>query len=381
MKPGMKESLVGIQILRFAAAMLVAVMHLTQAYSIYISGEGGGRYWSQGSAGVDIFFVISGLVMGLSTPAPAATAAARWQQARIFAGRRLLRVVPLYWFYTLLKVALVLAMPALAQRYTLAPGHFMASLFFVPAVSPWGLVQPTLPVGWTLNFEMLFYALFALAIALGTPRLVFVLLSFGLIYLGQAWLPDSVVLGFWGQSLLFEFVLGLGIAMAWRRLRQNVPEAGLLALVLGGVLMFGLPWQPSDDRLGSWGLAAALIVAGAVWLEPWTQRLPAARALGFLGDASYSIYLSHTFVVPASMQAARYLGWQNSVLLLPGAALLVVLTGCLSHLWLERPMTRALKRVWLRDPARVPVGGAAERPAAACPNNVVQPPESSHAKP
>ncbi len=393
----MRESLVGIQVLRFVAAMLVVVMHLTQAYSLHILGEDGRLYWSQGSAGVDIFFVISGLVMGLSTPPPAPTAAQRWRQARIFMGRRLLRVVPLYWFYTLLKAALLLALPSLALRYSMAPQHLLDSLLFVPAISPWGRVEPTLPVGWTLNFEMLFYAIFAAAVALGAPRLLFALAAFGLVFLAQAWQPDSVVLGFWGQSLVFEFILGLGIAKAHQRLKQNVPEAGLLALALGVVLMFGLPWQPDDDRLGSWGLAAALIVAGAVWLEPWTQRLrlgqfflpkdiqfsapegvppPAALRAGararswtllgvlvFLGDASYSIYLSHTFVVPAAMQAARRLGGVDGAWLMPAVALLVVAVGCLSHLWLERPLTRVLKNLLTPSAPSSPK------------------PESSHAKP
>ena len=100
-----------------------------------------------------------------------ATLAARARQAGQFLQRRLLRVLPLYWFYTLLKVALLAAVPAVAMRYSLDLSHLAASLAFVPWTSPWGEVQPVLPVGWTLNFEMLFYALFALAMLLGLPRM------------------------------------------------------------------------------------------------------------------------------------------------------------------------------------------------------------------
>ncbi len=71
----------GVQVLRFSAAMLVAVMHITQAISVHLTGQGVDHYWAQGSAGVDIFFVISGFVMGLSTPPAAATLAARARQA------------------------------------------------------------------------------------------------------------------------------------------------------------------------------------------------------------------------------------------------------------------------------------------------------------
>lgn len=69
-------------------------MHITQAISVHLTGQSAGHYWAQGSAGVDIFFVISGFVMGLSTPPAAATLAARARQAGQFLLRRLLRVVP-----------------------------------------------------------------------------------------------------------------------------------------------------------------------------------------------------------------------------------------------------------------------------------------------
>lgn len=84
--------------------------------------------------------------------------------------------------------------------------------------------------------------------------------------------------------------------------------AAMLVAVIGGlILMFGIDWNASTDRLISWGAAAALLVMGAVRLEPWTAATRPARALSFLGDSSYSIYLSHTFVVPAGVMALHKL--------------------------------------------------------------------------
>ena len=179
----MKQQFFGIQILRFVAAMLVVVMHTSQAISIHIPVRGAGQYWSLGAVGVDIFFVISGFVMAMSVGTSLVDVQSRKRAAFIFMKRRLLRIVPLYWFYTLLKVALILALPGLATRSSVDSAHLAASLFFTPAMSPWGLIEPTLPVGWTLNFEMLFYAVFALAIALGAPRIKFCLLIFLLFFL------------------------------------------------------------------------------------------------------------------------------------------------------------------------------------------------------
>ena len=341
----MTRQFTGVQILRFVAAMLVVVMHTTQAISIHITGAGPDHYWADGSAGVDIFFVISGFVMAMSTPTPPAHGPSRIQAAWIFMKRRLLRIVPLYWFYTLLKAALLLALPALAIRSSLAPGHFTASLMFIPAMSPWGLIEPTLPVGWTLNFEMLFYAVFALALALGAARIKFCLLIFALLFLSARYFPDSVALTFYGRSLVFEFILGACIAHLFLHYRTMAPPVGLLAVMAGMVFMFGIDWGIGTDRLITWGGGAAVAVLGAVWLEPWTARVQATARLSFLGDASYSIYLSHTFVVPAVVLILKRLGVLDSLVIVLTVALAVIVSGCLSYVWLERPMTTHLKRV------------------------------------
>ena len=350
----MKQQFIGIQILRFIAAMLVVVMHTSQAISIHITGRGAGQYWSLGSAGVDIFFVVSGFVMAMSVRTSPLNVQSRNTVAWIFMKRRLLRIVPLYWFYTLLKVALILALPSLATRSSVESAHLAASLFFIPAMSPWGLVEPTLPVGWTLNFEMLFYAVFALAIALGVPRIKFCVLIFLLIFLGNRYFPSSVSMAFYAQTIVFEFILGICIAQSISRLQPITPMAGGVIFVSGLVLMFGLNWSPLTDRLLMWGLGAALLVLSAVALEPWTAKMPLTRPLAFLGGASYSIYLLHTFMVPAGVMVMRLLGVQDPFFIVPLVCLAVIASGCLSFVWLEEPMTAFFKNILFRTPAIIP---------------------------
>ncbi|MDQ3061020.1 MAG: acyltransferase [Pseudomonadota bacterium] len=345
-----REQFTGIQTLRFVAAMLVVLMHTSEAISLRLSQVEPHHYWTGGSAGVDIFFVISGFVMAISTAGTPSGSRSRLNAAWIFMQRRLLRIAPLYWFYTLLKVALVLALPSLALRSSIDAWHFAASLLFIPAMSPWGLIQPVLPVGWTLNFEMLFYALFATAIALGLPRIRFCLLVFLLIFLARQLATPAVLLTFYGQSLVFEFILGMGVAHIHLNHPPPAPLAGLLAALAGLAVMFGFDWSSSMDRFGAWGVGAGLMVLGAVWLEPWIARIRAASQLSFLGDASYSIYLSHTFVVPAAVLGMKQLGIHNPLMAVLAVSLSVIVSGCLSYLWLEQPMTRFLKRILFKTP-------------------------------
>ena len=346
----MNQRFVGIQILRFVAAMLVVVMHLTQAVSIHITGAGPDKYWAAGSSGVDIFFVISGFVMATSTGPSPSTMLARIQLAWTFLKRRFLRIVPLYWFYTLAKAALLVVLPGLASRSSIDPGHLTASLLFIPAVSPWGFVEPTLPVGWTLNFEMLFYGIFALAIALGVPRIRFCLLGLMLVFVAGRYFDGVVPLAFYAQAIVFEFVLGICIAVYFPRFKPWPTPAAWLALGIGLMLMFGISWSSSADRFLTWGCAAAFLVIGALWLEPLTAKTRVLSPLSFLGDASYSIYLSHTFVVPAGVLALRKMGFQDMLVIAPVVLLAVVLSGCASYLWIERPVTRRLKHMLFKTP-------------------------------
>lgn len=341
----MKDRYIGVQLLRFVAAMLVAVMHITQAISMHITGRGSDHYWEAGSSGVDIFFVISGFVMATATPSQPRAGQTRLAAAWIFMKRRLLRIAPLYWFYTLLKAALLLTLPALAVQSTLDGGHLLASLLFIPAPAPWGLMQPTLQVGWTLNYEMLFYAVFAAAIALGAPRVLFCVLVFLALFLASDLLPTSDVLRFYSRSLVFEFVAGMVIAR-WVAAQRSIPAA--LSVVLIGAaafMMLLVEWPPTTDRIVTWGIAASIIVLCTVALEPWLARSELAARLSFLGDASYSIYLSHAFVVPAAVLSMRKLGVTDPVAIMVFAGAAVTVAGCLSYILLERPVTSAFKRV------------------------------------
>ena len=342
----MKQRFIGVQILRFIAAMLVVVMHTTQAISIHITGRGPDHYWANGSAGVDIFFVISGFVMAMSISNSLANSSDRVSTAWTFLKHRFLRIIPLYWFYTLVKVIFLLVLPSMALRSSLEPAHLTSSFLFIPAMSPWDRIEPLLPVGWTLNFEMFFYLVFALAIALGAPLIKFCLVTFLGIFLAGRYLSSAVPLVFYAQSIVFEFVLGVCLAHAMLHYKKIMPKAGLFFIASGVVLMFGLNWSPSADRLLTWGIAATLLVFGTVVLEPWAAHAPLASRLSFLGDASYSIYLSHTAVVPIGVMVLKRLGMQNAFVIASVVGVVVVVFGCLSYLWLERPMTAFFKRLF-----------------------------------
>ena len=88
--------LASIQVLRACAASMVLLAHQWQALE-QVGAPDAIPNWVAGAFGVDLFFVISGFIM-VYTSEPLF---GRRDASRIFIGRRLLRIVPLYWALTI----------------------------------------------------------------------------------------------------------------------------------------------------------------------------------------------------------------------------------------------------------------------------------------
>lgn len=333
-----------IHLLRALAAMLVVLLHAASQYD-----QGLMLFPTAfGHAGVDLFFVISGFIMvHVST--------LRQRGPLEFMRDRVARIVPIYWFFSALTVVLVLTMPWAFRGTRFEPLHTLASFLFVaypnPAIE--GSVSPILRVGWTLNYEMLFYAIFAIAMAISAQRKVWIATAMILaLVMMRAAAEDSAVARFYTNAIMLEFVFGMLIGLAFNSgilQRAGITFArGAVCTGLVLIVAFGLTVSyESPLRAAFFGLPAAIIVAGALVLETRRAR-PLPRVLGLLGDASYVIYLSHPFVLTGTRLILAKLGVDGSDFLGNTAAIVLMcinaaVFGVFCHLFLERPVTRALK--------------------------------------
>ena len=340
-------TLLSIQYLRGLAALMVVVLHLGPQWE----HMGYAGYWPDWLAGgVDIFFVISGLVMWITT-------VERPVSPLTFYRRRVLRIAPLYWLLTSLVVAIMLIAPHVLQSARFGLGHTLSSYFFLPSASPGtGRIEPVLIPGWTLNYEMFFYLLFGLVLPLrpwqrlGAMAAILV----ALIAL-PAILPTGTggtALAFYSSDIMLEFLLGmaLGYQYTHRVLKISAPVAWVF-LAAGSVAMVALPELTHGlPRVVEAGLPAMLMVTGALSLEQqgiFRQHV----ALRMLGDSSYSLYLSHPIVLSAVSQGWRKAGladlaggrWWFSIV----AIAVAVACGLAVYRWIEQPLLR-----WLKDSPR-----------------------------
>jgi exopolysaccharide production protein ExoZ len=339
----------GLQALRAVAALAVVVFHAGR----YVAGQLPEAAWAWGEFGVDIFFVLSGFVMAWATR-PGMRAAS-------FLARRIARIAPMYWLATLAMALAMYLMPNLFHAAVLDPVHLAKSLAFVPHFNPGAAneVWPLFVPGWTLNYEMYFYLVFAsslpLIAALGRRVVaVAVVLALGMVLAVTFGNPGTQAwAAFLANPIVFEFALGMGVAWMVRR-GARVPH-GIAVPVAAMAFAVLIATVAIETRIWSAGGSAVAMVF-AMASVPMLRSL-AGRALVRLGDASYTLYLIQPFVI-----GALWLPWRSSPLNAGaggawGFILVCLLASALAslpiHRWIEQPITRWLTR-GLTRPLRSP---------------------------
>lgn len=315
-----------LQVLRFAAALMVVYLHSAQT-ARNLAGDGAVPYQFVllGSAGVDIFFVISGVIMATVAPG---RSPAEFARARIF------RIMPIYLLCSIPALAISTLSGSLGWR------KLLATVFLWPATDR--MVAPALGAAWSLCFEMVFYA--AVTLVLVDRRLLY-LLAAG--FAGSFMLrSNGPVFQFLGNPMIMEFLAGVAMV------RVGKIAGGLIMLPLGilalvGAAFIGAIPEGTDElfltgehniyRIVVFGVPAILIVYGSMHLHAgksvWT----------YLGDMSYSLYLVHPIVLFTLSMVWLMHPINTDVITVIG-----IIASLLASWWvferIERPMTASLKQ-------------------------------------
>ena len=268
--------------------------------------------------------------------------------------RRIVRIVPLYWLAT----SYVFWDLLHTSGYNLSTATWksvLGSYFFLPLPMPTG--GPLLIVGWTLNYEMFFYLIFAVAVFFGRIRAV--LLSTTALFLcvlvGQWW--GNSLSPFWANftnPLMLEFTMGMWIALAFL-CGLRIPGALSIVLIVTGCwIIYYLPSTGGQDiaRALRWGGGFSFIAIAVAFAN--TQALTAWwKPLILIGEASYAIYLTHWFVLmsPPHSLVAILKPTEYPVSYSVCIVAAVVFVGIATHLFVEKPLIAA---VWfvVRDAFR-----------------------------
>lgn len=345
-----------IQILRAIAALAVVFYHdgiETTNICTSIGTPCNYDFWV-GGFGVPLFFIISGFIMVMTSWNSFGQVGAPLD----FIKRRITRIVPLYWLITSIAVIGIIISPSMLNVPVLDPLYIAASYLFWPVTRVNGLVRPIANLGWTLNLEMMFYVVFTVAlffsrarglvIAIGFLAAMSVLQTIGVF--GKSGALESTPLNFWADPIILNFIMGMIIAALFRRgVRLNLIETSLLIVIsIFGILLVGnfsgflnaLPEDHIINRVTAMIPMLCLVIAAT--MGPQLDSSKTFWRAGLLaGDASYSLYLIHPFILrPLGKIWAKFIGtglpvWSFTVL-----GVFVALSGGLILYWIvERPLT------------------------------------------
>ena len=344
----MKKMVVSIQYLRGLAAMMVVYHHSVRKV-LEMSPDSVIPYSGFGNAGVDIFFVISGFIMWVTTVSTTQTPAYFWY-------RRIIRVVPLYWFFILAIIIPKLLVPEIFQTTQLEPSHIVKSLLFIPHYHPFvsDQIWPILIPGWTLNYEMFFYLLFGASLFISArwrfPALASAFLF--LVLLGQWITSDNPLFITYTDKLILEFFAGIVIGVLYMRGFTLSPVMSISLMGVAIILLIGFETflLPGGMRIIIWGIPAILMVFATLSLDT-AGKIPRISSLRLIGDASYSIYLSHILSIEVIESLWEIPDWQTDTLIaqLTFVAVCIgtsTLVGIAAFYMVEQPMLKGLRPLW-----------------------------------
>lgn len=303
-----------LQMLRAIAALLVVVWHSGLAVK-----NTNVHYWLEGDAmfraahypsfmnhlniGVDIFFCISGFIMMMLIHKEPPSHKA----ALSFFMKRVIRIAPPYWFFTFLIIGVYFAsggkfnVGQLSADWGANLNHFWRSALLIPQTQ-----APILGVGWTLIHEFQFYLLCTLSIMLGlNHRLLLILAGLSVLAIALAMLDIVVFYGYGFSTYYIEFLAG-ALGFRWARHVTKYAPVTQIALALLAYLALSSALDiislkhlaPFLSPIGG-ALIGFLLINGLIGADERyaLSSTLAGRYLMRVGNASYTLYLAHWFVL------------------------------------------------------------------------------------
>ena len=293
------RTLHNIQMLRAVAALLVVLHHALPHYEVMggsLSPIKTLAHW--GFAGVDIFFVISGFIMAYTTFPKARTRS----NATIFIKHRLFRIYLGYWpFFLIMLLIWYIKDPDRLHVLDILGSFFLTNT---------NMFQLVLPVSWSLTYELYFYLLFLLTFMVSVKQLYKIIPLFSLLIAllsGYTFLTHTEPAPLLYSPFLLEFFSGVILYMFRERLLSSamLPLALLISVSAYG---YAFSYEITNGLLRVFSLGGgAFSLVWSVMILEQQQIYRAGRFLVALGNASYTLYLSHLII----LEMFYYLGLRN----------------------------------------------------------------------
>ena len=327
-----------LQILRGIAALMVCCFHFKESFNI-APNSFGDLLFSKGSIGVSIFFVISGFIMAFTTQNINFEKGKTTDLMFTFLKKRIIRIVPLYFLLTFAWIILGNSFSV----YFSGDGftRLWHTLLFLPQYKE----SPILYLGWSLNFEMFFYVIFAISLLFKKYRWHFIFFFFIISSIfGYLVAIENPILSMMTSGLNLFFIIGIAFSFLIQKIALTRNISILISTV--GILLFSiflLGKAPPQELIR---IVIVSLFVFSFLLFDFKLQVKANRFLVILGDISFSLYLSHPFVGVLF----RHFKLEGSInyIYFPFKIAVVIAVAYLLYILIEKNATKYLKSILIK---------------------------------
>lgn len=343
-----------IQALRAIAAILVVVVHtitqfnsynnLTSSLGVFLK-----NIETFGLVGVYVFFIISGYIMSMTTKNYRGGLGDAW----VFLKKRIFRIFPTYWIWlTILVVMWILGFALRSHNYSIE--KIFSSYTLLPySENNSTAISPMLSQGWTLVYEMFYYYLFTFFIFLklkNIKSIISIFISFFILFFlaKNQLLPNKSLDSLFSNGVMFFFPIGMLIFHFQQKIMavfSSVLSKASILVALGGILLY-----ISIRNTNEYDVESNVLCSMLIFMAFFVYNIK-TRLLSIIGDASYSIYLSHTFIVMAYGIVSKSSRFSSNTLLIMSIFVFFgsIAFGIASYYLIENRINNITKRFTTRE--------------------------------
>ncbi|MGR7258445.1 acyltransferase family protein [Klebsiella aerogenes] len=325
------RKLVSIQILRCLAAIVVVLYHIGEKIKV----DSNTGFFQVGAIGVDIFFIVSGFIMMLVSQ--------RETKATVFLKKRFVRIFPIYWVYTTIALMVFVLFPG-AINSTQGGTAILQSYFLIPVQGKSFLLL----VAWTLSYEMLFYILFSIGLFFKLNQLYFLTATVtSLVVIGA--ISDEYYAHKMLSPIMLEFLVGVWMYYLYNsKIIVGVNNWGnILYIALPLLILLSFVFINNaerevyttimNNRYLFLCIPAVSLFGFVVLVEKKLGGGKIVNGLSYIGNTSYSLYLSHLFAINAVFMIFKFMGLDyKSTGSAIAAFFIAILVGIASYEVIER---------------------------------------------
>lgn len=296
------------------------------------------------TGGVDFFFIVSGFMIyyvyyrNVGVPG----------KAREFLIKRMIRILPLYWLFTLLSIMSFFIIPTLGEGHERQVKTMITSLLLLTS-------EPILASAWSLSFIVLFYMMFSLYMFRPKIFLPF-LIGWGVVSLlignHLVAIDESLLFNFSNVEIIFGCLLAylvLHYRLKYSTLAFVAGLLGYVAIWTNNIFQFFSIYEPY------YYFIFALMMMYGITVKDMTKDITLPKSLSLLGDASYSIYIAHGPFLHFYLFIVKRFSIVNVFGLFFAMCFVIVLSviSCyVVYITIEKPMTNKLREILIKKPLR-----------------------------